>query len=258
MVAVIQDADPVAEEMLGYSPGGLVGVPSVDLLHQADQDEAVRLWIRMLDAPGSSYRHLVRYKKADGDWLWVEITQHNLLDTEGYISRQITEASQRGDAVMEIESRDRVIQGIADVLPSGIAQFDDQLRLVFANDRWRTMTGASQNDSDGSLLRLLVEPSREEVIEVGVAELYATGTYDCDVTVAPAEGSSQQRRWRLALRALEDDDGGYSGLVACLDDITESWELQNKLVLKATRDDLTGLANRTAILHHLEERGDFR
>lgn len=253
MVAVIQEADELAEEMLGYGRGGLVGIPSIDLLHPSSRDEAIGLWVRMVENPGSRYRHLTRYKKLDGSWLWVEVFQHNLLDSHGYVEREIIEAGEQAAAMAALENRDLVIQGLSDVLPLGIAQFDEQLRLVFANDRWREMTGISESRQDGSLLRLLVEPSGEEVIEVGLNELIATGTYDRDVTVAPAEGTTRQRRWRLSLRALQDSDGDHSGLVACLDDITESWELQNKLVIKATCDDLTGLANRPAILDYVED-----
>ncbi len=253
MVAVIQEADEIAEKLLGYGPGELVGVASTDLLHPSDRPEAILLWLEMLKRPGSRYQHFGRYKTCQGSWIWVEVTHRNLLDSAGYILREIVEATERGDAVMAAADRDRVIQGIADALPSGIAQFDSNLELVFANDRWREMTGIGQSAANGALLQLLIDPTKEEVIEVGMAELASTGAYNRDVTVVPAEGSTDQRRWRLSLRSLENFDGLSSGLVACLDDITESWQLQNKLVQKATHDDLTGLANRTAILDYLEE-----
>lgn len=249
--SVISDVDDACIAMLGYTREELIGKPSLQLVHEDDHEKAIVSWIQMLDMPGKSLRTKLRYIQANGEIFWAEVTYHNNLAETGKIDREILDVHEQVDAEMAAGNIDRVIRSLADVLPSGIAQVDPELNLVFANDRWREITGLEHPKDKSGYRPLLVEPQLDDVLKEAETMMLDTGIYDREITISPADDTAL-RRCRLAIRILRDDDDHTTGYVMCLDDITASWRLQQRLVDQATRDQLTGLVNRGAALEHLD------
>lgn len=249
--SVILEVDDACLAMLGYSRQELIGKPSLQLVHEDDHESAIVSWIQMLDAPGKSLRTKLRYIRANGEIFWAEVTYRNSLAETGRIDREILDVDEQVDAEMAAGDMDRVIRGLADVLPSGVAQIDPKLNLVFANDRWREILGLTDPTAHEVYQSVLYEPSVTDLLSIVADSMRATGVYDGEITISPGDGADF-RRCRLATRLLRDNDGRTSGYVACLDDITDSWRLQQRLVDQATRDQLTGLLNRNAALQHLD------
>ena len=256
--SMITNVDEACTLMLGYSREELLGKTSLQFVHPDDHESAIVGWIKMLDAPGTSLRMKLRYVRASGEAFWTEVTYHNRLQDLGWIDREIVDVHEQVGAQIEASHKDRVIRGLADVLPSGVAQFDLGMAVIFSNDRWREITGTDESTEaqDLSTYRnLFVEPSFPELYRNVRRGLAATGSYDGEITITPGGGAAL-RRCRLAFRSLIDGSETPTGYVACIDDITDGWRLQQRLVDQATRDQLTGLINRTAALEHLDETLD--
>jgi len=252
ITSVVLAADEGAVHLLGYKAEDLIGHNSLGYLHPDDVGTAMTSWLEMIETEGATNQHLLRYRRADDTWMWAEVSHRNLLETKGYVEREFIDVSDRILAIVDAENKGRLIDGIADVLPSGIAHFDTDQSLLFANDLWRTITG----DPAGRALHEYADlvPADDRTGIAGLirgAERHGRGG-ELEITVKPADGSAH-RRCRLTVRSLTDSTGGRAGTVACLDDITEAWRLQSRLVEQATSDALTGLSNRGAIIEYLDD-----
>lgn len=250
--SVVLSADEGAVQLLGFKAEDLIGHNSLGYLHPDDVHDAMTAWLEMLETEGASRQSLLRYQRADGSWMWAEVSHRNLLSTEGYVEREFIDVSDRISAIVDAENKGRIIDGIADVLPSGIAHFDPDHHLQFANDLWRTITGVAEAGPLHAYFGLVSVEEREHIAELVAESRQKREGFEAEVTVKPADGSAH-RRCRLTVRPLNDASGESTGFVACLDDITEAWRLQRRLVEQATSDDLTGLANRGAIIDYLDE-----
>jgi len=235
-----------------YKAEELIGHNSLGYLHPDDVHDAMTSWLDMLETDGATNQRLLRYQRADGSWMFAEVSHRNLLATEGYVEREFIDVSDRILAIVDAERKGRIIDGIADVLPSGIAHFDPDLSLQFANDLWRTITGVSTAEALPAYFELVSDEDREMIRELVMESRDHRQGFEAEITVKPADGSAH-RRCRLTVRQLTDASGEPAGAVACLDDITEAWRLQRRLVEQATSDSLTGLSNRGAIIDYLDD-----
>lgn len=249
--SAVIEVDDECVAMLGYPREELIGKTSLQFVHPDDHEGAIVSWIQMLEHPGTSNRSRLRYIRASGEIFWAEVTYHNQLDEQGWIDREIVDVHDEVDAESTIGTRDRVIRGLAQVLPSGIAQTDNDLRIVYTNAQWRAILALDDPLEEEGYDRVIAEPDRATLLAAMRSAVETDGIYDGEVTVSPDDGGPQ-RRCRLALRPLNDDDGTTTGYVACLDDITTSWRLQQRLIDQATTDQLTGTMNRAAALDHLD------
>jgi diguanylate cyclase (GGDEF)-like protein/PAS domain S-box-containing protein len=78
--AVIIDADPQIHRVLGWSAEELAGRRSIDLVHPDDHQRAIAGWMDLLAVPqGEARRIRLRHLHRDGQVIWFEITNHNLL-----------------------------------------------------------------------------------------------------------------------------------------------------------------------------------
>jgi len=250
--SVVLEADEGAVHLLGFDADDLIGHNSIGYLHPDDVYDAMTAWLEMLETEGATHQLLLRYQRADGTWMWVEVSHRNVLATEGYVEREFIDVSDRISAIVDAETKGRIIDGIADVLPSGIAHFDPDHQLVFANDLWRTITGVPSAEPLTAYFGLVSTEERATVRKLVIESRERGEGFEAEVTVKPADGSAH-RRCRVTVRPLTDPSGESAGFVACLDDITEAWRLQRRLVEQATSDSLTGLANRGAIIDYLDE-----
>ena len=77
--------DDTITEVLGWSSADLVGKRSLDFIHAEDHDPTIALWMELLERPDSVQVVSYRHSHADGTWFHVEVTNRNLLETEGVV-----------------------------------------------------------------------------------------------------------------------------------------------------------------------------
>jgi len=86
---------PAASRILGYPPGTLVGKTPFQTVHPSDIDRA-REAFQTLTSSSNPVSIELRYRHADGSWIWLEILGNNLLEHPGVkgvvlTSRDVTE-----------------------------------------------------------------------------------------------------------------------------------------------------------------------
>ena len=70
----------------------LKGQRALDYIHPEDNERALRSWLEMLAVPGSRRQWRGRHIRRDGTWLWLEITNHNLLEglDGGHVASEVS------------------------------------------------------------------------------------------------------------------------------------------------------------------------
>jgi len=279
-VAIIVEVDQMMSEILGWRADDMVGKTSVDFIHPDDQGLAVENWMEMLGSPGPGRRQRLRHKHRDGSWIWLEMTNHNLLDDPAYnciVAEMLDISDEMGSdeslLVLEQDSptdpqfshqplrlhealraREQLLHRLAEALPLGVLHVDSQGRILYTNHRLHAILGKARATTFNEQLSMVLAEDRQLVEEALDAVLRSRLDNDIEVRLATSEvhGIKEVRQCTMSLRTLTADTGEVTGAVACVVDVTESVRLREELRLRATFDSVTRCHNRASTMDALE------
>ena len=161
----------------------------------------------------------------------------------------VTHAQTASDALGESEARYRtVVEGVREV----IFRLDAEGRLTLLNRAWEEVTGHLVADSVGRSVRDFIHPDDREK-HADLARSVVQGELDEYRHEIRLVGAAGTDIWVEAhARPLHDEAGRYSGLSGTLTDVSVRRELEERLIVQAFHDDLTGLANRALFKDRVE------
>lgn len=246
--AVVLEAEEEIRSILGWEPEELVGHRTLDLLHPDDHSRAIANWMDMLGTPGCSRRVRLRHRHRDGSWVWLEVTNRNLLDTPGYgyVLAEMVDISDEMKALEDLRANEQLLSRLTEALPLGVLQLDHGGNVVYRNARADELLEPPAERSLTSLLGM-IESGDSHRLEQAVAATLRHGL-DTDLEVAMPR---HRRRYSVRLRALATPSGEVTGALMCLADVTEEARLKAELRDRATYDALTRCRNRPSILSAL-------
>lgn len=247
-LAVLLDIDRNVSELLGWTVEDMVGVRSLEFIHPDDQDESIAAWMDMLSAPGLTTRARLRHACADGSWLWLDISNRNLLEEAGHVECEMVDVSEEVAAQAALAASEQVLRRLTESMPVGVFHIDRDRRLQLANASLHEILGTTPGADQPTMLSTV----RDQMAYERALAAVLTGT-DVDMEVEiQVLGTHDIRRCTLALRALSVDDE-IAGAVGCITDVTEAVRLREELERRATVDELTGCLNRASVLEALED-----
>ena len=251
-LGTIAEVDENICRILGCEPTDLIGVGSLDLIHPDDHVRALDAWMEMLSTPGSTVRLRIRHRRADGSWLWMELTNVNRLGyPEGQVLTEMIDVSAEMEALDALRHSEQLLRRLAEALPSGVLHVDARRNVVFANARLRDVVGVEGVDTVEQLISTVI-PEDRPTLEALLTRVLVDGSdADLEVRLRPPD-TATLHLCAIALRGLTDAAGAPDGAVLCIDDVTESAELRAELERRATVDDLTGCFNRATVLAELD------
>ena len=251
--AIFIEVDEATTEILGWAAGEMVGHRSLDFVHPDDQERAVQSWMQMLRTPEVNLTVRLRHRRADGGWTWFEVTNHNLLgDSEqGCVLADMIDISDEMAAQEALRAREQLLHRLAEALPIGVFQVASDRRITYANERLQGVLGIVPATTVDEQLTTVSQDDRTVLDAALDAVLHAGIDGDVEVRVHPP-GGARWRRCMMRLRALNDAQGGVSGAIVCVEDVTESAHLRAELERRATHDTLTGIMNRACVMAALE------
>jgi diguanylate cyclase (GGDEF)-like protein/PAS domain S-box-containing protein len=251
-VAMIRFADDRICQILHYDVDDLVGTRSLDLIHPEDQARAIDAWMEMLTSPGGTTRLRARHRRKDGSWLWMELTNNNLLEqAEGSVVTEMIDISDEMAALESLRQREQLLARLAEALPSGVLHVDRDRNVVYANARLHSVVGVGPSATVEEQLAAVIADDRYPL--AAALQRVLLGGRDDDLEVRLGiPGTSKVQRCAVAIRGLTDADGAPAGAVLCIDDVTEASALRAELERRATVDELTGCLNRAAVLDELD------
>ena len=253
-MAVAVDVDDHAVQMLGMDRSEIIGRRSLEFIHPDDHDVAITSWMEMLSNPGLGRRVRLRHRRGDGSWLWVEITNTNLLNDPEYrcVLADVVDITEEMAAHQAVRDQEQLLRLLAESLPVGVFQIDTERRLSYSNARLHDLLGRPPGETIDDVLRCLVYGDRlvwqrtlDEVLVHGIDR-------DLEVQIRYPEKRPSRRRCTISLRAVIGPEGSTVGAVGCVQDVTDAVRLRNQLEQRATYDHLTGCLNRSAIMQRLE------
>jgi diguanylate cyclase (GGDEF)-like protein len=214
----------------------------------------------LLAHPGVSRRVRLRHERSDGTWMWLEVTNHNLLNDSdhGYVLAELIDITDEMAATEALRANEELLRRMTEALPVGVVQLDGEGRVVYRNDSAEAILGRPL-----PVGRTCGEDSGNSALAAAIADVLRRGT-DVDLETVyeglPGAGKAGgdgveavARRIHVSLRVMSVRSGRATGAIACLNDVTEAAELREELVHQATHDPLTGCLNRRAALQRLED-----
>jgi diguanylate cyclase (GGDEF)-like protein/PAS domain S-box-containing protein len=161
----------------------------------------------------------------------------------------VSDVRKAGDALGASEARYRTaVEGIREV----IFRLDADGRFTFLNHAWEEVTGYQVADSIGRLATDYLDPVDRE-LHTELTRPAVDGQGEENRHEFRMVGSRGNHIWVEAnSRAIRDDAGLFDGVFGTLADISVRRELEERLVVQAFHDDLTGLANRALFKDRVE------
>jgi diguanylate cyclase (GGDEF)-like protein/PAS domain S-box-containing protein len=253
-MAFVLEIDQATTRLLGWTADDMVGTRSLDFLDPEDHPRAISNWIEMLRAPGARRRQRIRHRHKDGSWVWLEITNYNLLADPncGYVLTEMLDITDEMRAQDALRASEHLLRRLAAALPQGVFQVDPSGTIVYRNERLSTILGRPAYTTLADVLAAAQAGSVEPLREALDNALTCGRDVDLEIGVRH-HGFDEPRRCSFNIRALSDDAGAVTGAIVCVSDVTESVQLRKELEARATFDVLTGVLNRAAILQALEE-----
>jgi diguanylate cyclase (GGDEF)-like protein/PAS domain S-box-containing protein len=154
-----------------------------------------------------------------------------------------------GEALRENEVRYRtVVEGVREV----IFRINAAGRWELLNRAWEELTHQTVAESLGRPVVDFIHPDDRQH-HADLVLPVAAGSVDEYRRELRLTGTDETPIWvEIHARPIHDDLGEFIGMSGTLTDITERRALQERLVVQAFHDDLTGLANRALFKDRLE------
>ncbi len=253
-VAIIRSVDDPTCRILGYARDELVGRRSSELVHPDDQAHLIDAWLHLLDVPGGTTRVRTRHLRKDGSWLWVELTNTNLLSSaEGRVVTEMIDISEEMETLERLRQREELLTRLTEALPAGVVHIDRHRTVVLTNERLHDLLGVGAVDRVDDQFATVSDQDRPRLVAAIDRVLSHGRSADLEVAL-DLPGAATPHRAAIAIRALTDGREHPDGAVLTVDDITEASALRVELERRATSDSLTGCLNRAAVLDELARR----
>jgi diguanylate cyclase (GGDEF)-like protein/PAS domain S-box-containing protein len=250
-LAFILGIDQATTQILGWAEDEMVGHRTLEFIDPDDHARAITSWMDMLRAPGSRRRVRLRHKHRDGSWVWIEVTNHNLLNhpSHGYILTEMLDVSEEMAAQEALRAREHLLRRLTEALPLGILQVDLARRILYRNARFAAIVGSQRGETvDQQFSHVL--PENRSALDAALRAVLAGADEELEIRLQRTP--RDVRRLSLSLRALSDENGTATGAIVAVADVTESTRMRQELEDRATYDVLTGCHNRASILELLD------
>jgi diguanylate cyclase (GGDEF)-like protein/PAS domain S-box-containing protein len=255
-VGVFLEVDEAITQILGWSIDELVGHLSLEFIHQDDHELAVDNWMSMLSSREPASRVRLRHRHRDGSWVWLEITNHNMLEDPkyGYVVAEMVNISEEMAAHEALRAREQLLERLAEALPVGVVQVDADGRVVYTNNRLHVILGVPQATTLDEQMAAVLSDDRSGLSDAFDAVLNSRLDSDLEVRLEmrPQDEDKAVRRCMFSLRALTAKTGEVTGAIVCVTDVTESARLRDELHMRATFDDITRCHNRASTMTALQ------
>jgi diguanylate cyclase (GGDEF)-like protein/PAS domain S-box-containing protein len=254
--AVIMSVSDEITDLLGWSPGELLGHPSTEYIHPEDQPSAVAAWFEMLEAPGRPRIWRGRYRTSDEAWKWVECVNVNMLEDpeKPYVLTTMRKvAADHVSLAEELRARSQLLSRLSDAMPVGMFQINTDRTITFANDRLQLILGHSASESMDAQFSTINDDDRSLLDSALEAVLADEAVDDVELRFSRTSGDAkdEDRVCVLSMRPLTDWTGEVTGAVGCVSDVTAQVELRRQLEIRANIDELTSCLSRARILELL-------
>lgn len=221
---IIYESDSI-KAMLGYEKNELIGVNAFKFIHKDDIKRVFEDFKKGLNNPGTSIICSYRYKKSDGNYIYLESTGTNFEETLGnnfvIISRDITS---------RIESEKKIHKLTAAVEQSSntVLITDINGKIEYVNKKFADLTGYDKDEAIGASPSLLNSGKTSNEVYKDLWTTILTGK------VWQGELWNKRKSGELYWESIKitpvvDENDNITNFIAIKDDITSEKLLNEKL-----------------------------
>jgi diguanylate cyclase (GGDEF)-like protein/PAS domain S-box-containing protein len=220
----------------------------VSIVHPDDQGAAIAHWVAAKEQRGVAQRWRSRIARGDGSMLWTEVTLTNRIDEhgDGDVRVEINDISREVAAAEALAKERSLLKQLTETLPVGIAKFDAEGRIEYANAQLATLLGR-----DPAAVISEAIGGETPGLADAFAQLLHEGRSSRFVSERRREQPDRDLEWTL--QPVTSETGTVAGGVLCVADVTEATELRAALEQRAATDSLTGCFNRAGIVDYLQD-----
>jgi diguanylate cyclase (GGDEF)-like protein/PAS domain S-box-containing protein len=193
--------------------------------------------IRRFEPAGVPANHEVRWRRRDGETIWVQLNVHSMMSPKGtvYFEGFVYDVTERKNAEALLRTQSAAITASMD----GIAIVNERLEFTYVNDAWVRLYGYRDASAIlGRSLSDLYEPHEQVRLITSVLPIVQErGRWRGEATGVRADGASFPQE--VSLTAIE-----AGGMIAVVRDVTERTYAEEQIKHLAYHDALTGLPNR--------------
>ncbi|MHB1487287.1 MAG: sensor domain-containing diguanylate cyclase [Acidimicrobiales bacterium] len=255
VLVMAPDGTVIAE--LG-SPQGLLGhgertgTGIADYAHPEDLPKLLDLGAQALAGGlGWQARFTGRLRRADGEWRRYEFWVVNRVDDPaigGLVVRtsEIVEGN-KAMAAEETMNAGLPFESLAEAVSVAIVVLDWNGQVLFANRAAERVCGRSSQELRGNGLGSVTDNTGKQAVMAALAQLKRSPGH---VTVSLSVVGGEDALVRQIEARLDSQEGrdGLAGVLVTLVDVTDRHAAEKELRRLATRDPLTGVLNRAAII----------
>jgi diguanylate cyclase (GGDEF)-like protein/PAS domain S-box-containing protein len=250
-VAELTWIDPLTKDLLGFEPEEMIGRSALEFIHPDDHDRGIDSWLALL-AGEPALRYRVRWRTRDGDWIWLEATHTDRLDSHGFIETELVDVDDEMRALARARAGELRFETLTESLPMGVIHVGPGGTILYVNSWLREFAHFDADDDADSRFASVNQDDRAELGTAFRAAIRTGEATDLDVRVR-ARRRNDERICRVRVRPVGgDSEGEARTAIASVEDITDSAQLEAQLRHKAMTDDLTGLDNRPALVERLQ------
>ncbi|MET0953388.1 MAG: EAL domain-containing protein [Aeromicrobium sp.] len=222
-------------------------------IHPDDRAEVTSAWQAVIDQGGSAtWRY--RAMGAAGQWIWVEHTATNLLDTDiGGVISNIRDVNAEVETELALRFSEARYRAIAETAEEGILVISVEGYAEYANARLASILGRPLSRVYGIPVWAVLDGPAAATVERRVKDRPHRGAERYEIPYPHPDGST--RILRVTASPMPPVDGRPQGSLVMVSDITETRRSERELQHAAQHDHLTNLPNRTMLMEHLERLG---
>jgi diguanylate cyclase (GGDEF)-like protein/PAS domain S-box-containing protein len=252
---LIEYANPAAARILrAGTPRDLIGMRVDGLIH-AEDAERYEERMRYLEAgPGSTGFQERRLRGGDGSEVRVEVASISFLERGRLVIltafRDVTEAQRAREALAEREQRFR---DVAESSGEYVWETDAGGRYTYLSERVEAVLGYSRAELLGRHPREFMPLGEERAVDEWIAKHGGEGRAYRELvhrSITKSGGVVWQSVSGKPVRGADGAPAGWRGTAA---DVTPRKQAEARIEQLATRDALTGLANRAALAERAAE-----
>ena len=246
---------PAFRDILGYSEQKVLGHPASEFVHPEDLPRLSEAFQKLREGKTVN-RNILRFRREDGERLYMESTVSPTLNPQGRIvrfdgaSRDVTERWQAEERYR------RLIETSEDL----VFEADGRGKILFANSAFKAVLGLDPATLPGrSFWDLVPEDIRDRTQRASLAKLASSGSTDFRLRLEHADGG--ERHLSVHLRTEADRSGAMPGFRGVGRDLTTEKKLENQMLQFQKMDAVGKLAGGmahdfnnllTVILSHAE------
>ncbi len=240
--------NPRFSEMTGIGGPETFRLRAFDLIHPDDRAETVAAWAEAT-AEGDRFDGRFRIVARGHGIRWVQCALTVVRDRFGTPTGTVGSLDDVSTLVAAREHSTRL---------AAIVESSTDLVVVFdeGSGEVRYLNGAARDllgyvDLDGLVMKDLLTESSDGVYVEDVRPVLLRGeTWSGELVMRSVDG--EERHVWQSVAGEFDDDGVLVRISTMGRDVTDRRQAENELAHQATHDPLTGLPNRSLLLHHLE------